>query len=140
MVKCPECGTVLNEDDKRCPKCGHKITEEKTSAREVSKNKIIAAVAVIVIIAVVGIIASGVLSGDSISSDVSQSTLNSAGENSTNTSDNTPSQYWASAKSDKFHRPTCEWAKKISEENKITYPTREDALDDGKKPCDECNP
>lgn len=48
--------------------------------------------------------------------------------------------YWSSSKSDKFHRPTCRWAQKISPYNLVTFKTREDALRTGLKPCKECKP
>ena len=49
-------------------------------------------------------------------------------------------EYWASAKSDKFHRPDCEWAQKISSKNKKVYHSRDDAIAAGNVPCEVCNP
>lgn len=39
-----------------------------------------------------------------------------------------------------FHRPECEWAKKIKSENVIKFEKREDALDLGYSPCRACKP
>ena len=67
LVKCPECGEVLAEDDVICPTCGKRISKGETkdaSSKKPSSNMIIAVIAVVVIIAVVGVVASGMLSGD----------------------------------------------------------------------------
>jgi metal binding Ada-like protein len=46
----------------------------------------------------------------------------------------------ASKGSSVFHRPDCRWARNIAEHNRVTYPTREAALADGKRPCKSCKP
>lgn len=48
--------------------------------------------------------------------------------------------YWASSKSDKFHKPACRWAQRISPQNLIMFKNREEALKAGYKPCKECKP
>ncbi|OHB73057.1 MAG: hypothetical protein A2Z25_06775 [Planctomycetes bacterium RBG_16_55_9] len=48
--------------------------------------------------------------------------------------------YVASNGSDVFHKPQCRWAKNISPENLITYQTREQAVQAGKRPCKWCDP
>lgn len=48
--------------------------------------------------------------------------------------------YVASSNSDKFHEPSCSQAKRINEENKITFSSREDALNAGYSPCGICYP
>lgn len=48
--------------------------------------------------------------------------------------------YYASVKTDKFHKPSCEWAQKISSKNLVTYDSRDDAIAAGKSPCQVCNP
>jgi phosphatidylserine/phosphatidylglycerophosphate/cardiolipin synthase-like enzyme len=48
--------------------------------------------------------------------------------------------YVASRNSGVFHRPDCKSAAKISAKNLIHYPTRDEAIQAGKKPCHECNP
>ena len=48
--------------------------------------------------------------------------------------------YWASANSNKFHYPSCEWAQKISGKNKIVFHSREEALNSGYSPCQVCGP
>jgi len=52
----------------------------------------------------------------------------------------TKDTYVASKKSQVFHKSTCSSAKRISPENLVHYKTREDAIDDGKRPCKSCNP
>lgn len=46
----------------------------------------------------------------------------------------------ASRKSAIFHKAGCESAAPISPRNLVHYKTRDEAIRDGKKPCDECNP
>ncbi|MBQ2831160.1 Ada metal-binding domain-containing protein [Methanobrevibacter sp.] len=48
--------------------------------------------------------------------------------------------YVGSVKSDKFHELSCPHVKKIKEANKITFSSRQDALDAGYTPCRTCNP
>ncbi len=144
LVKCPECGEVLAEDDVICPTCGKRISKGETkdaSSKKPSSNMIIAVIAVVVIIAVVGVVASGMLSGDaSTANDTKQNdTVNPIVEKGDSSASNA-TEYWASAKAEKFHLPTCEWAEKISDDNKIIYHSRDDAIEDGKVPCGACNP
>lgn len=46
----------------------------------------------------------------------------------------------ASKNSKVFHKPGCEAAAKISAKNVVEYASREDAIRDGKQPCQECKP
>ncbi len=46
----------------------------------------------------------------------------------------------ASRNSSVFHRPTCPSATRISERNRVTYATREEAIAAGKRPCKRCTP
>lgn len=149
MVKCPNCGAEVSSTDKRCSKCGSKIKNN-------SNNLIIGIVIAVILIAVVGIFASGVLSDNSSNNvvvnntDSGNTSVNTDSTNvSSNTSSNTDSQdggnsektvYWASAKANKFHKPSCEWAQKIKESNKIVYTSRDEAIADGRVPCGACNP
>lgn len=48
--------------------------------------------------------------------------------------------YWASSKSNKFHRPSCRWAQRISSQNLLIFKSRAEALDSGYSPCKECKP
>ena len=48
--------------------------------------------------------------------------------------------YVASAKREPFHKPSCEWAKKISPTNLETYKTRDEAIKAGHRPCKVCKP
>lgn len=144
LAKCPKCGEVLAEDDVKCPTCGKRISKSETkdtSSKKPSSNIIIAVIAVVVIIAIVGVLASGMLSGDtSTANDTKQNdTVNPIVEKGDSSGSNA-TEYWASAKAEKFHLPTCEWAEKISDDNKIIYQTRDDAIEDGKVPCGACNP
>ena len=145
MDKCPSCGAKVNASDKRCRKCGKELNTKKL---DFSSKSILAIVIVIVIIAIVGAFASGVFTNnndavDTTNDDSPSETVDSVTEDTADKSDSTDSEaseYWASAKTDKFHLPDCEWAEKISEDNKIIYDSREDAIADGKEPCNVCNP
>jgi hypothetical protein len=48
--------------------------------------------------------------------------------------------YIASKNSSVFHKPDCRSAQNISEGNRITYNSREEAIKAGKRPCKSCNP
>jgi len=48
--------------------------------------------------------------------------------------------YVGSLKSDKFHKPGCRWAKKISTKNEIYFESAEDAESKGYEPCGVCHP
>ena len=48
--------------------------------------------------------------------------------------------YIASKNSSVFHKPSCRWAQNISEENIVTYNSRDEAIKAGKRPCKSCNP
>lgn len=48
--------------------------------------------------------------------------------------------YWSSSKSNKFHKPNCRWAQKISSQNLVIFKKREDPIQAGCKPCKECKP
>jgi len=52
----------------------------------------------------------------------------------------TTGKYVGSIKSDKYHLPTCEWAEKIKDENRIWFQSEEEAIKAGYKPCSVCNP
>ncbi len=52
----------------------------------------------------------------------------------------TKDTYVASKKSRVFHKSTCSSAKRILPENLVHYKTRQDAIDDGKRPCKLCKP
>ena len=48
--------------------------------------------------------------------------------------------YVASVDRDPFHGSACKWAAKISERNLYGYDTREQAIEDGHRPCKVCRP
>ena len=48
--------------------------------------------------------------------------------------------YVGSINSNKFHDPSCTHAHKIKESNKISFSSREDALDSNYESCAICNP
>lgn len=54
--------------------------------------------------------------------------------------DSGKSIYWGSVNSNKFHWPSCEWARKIREEHRVVFKTRQEALDKGYTPCKVCKP
>lgn len=54
--------------------------------------------------------------------------------------DNGEYMYVGSKESNKFHLPTCTWAKKIASENLIQFRNRDDAVSAGYEPCGVCKP
>lgn len=48
--------------------------------------------------------------------------------------------YTASAKSDKFHLPNCSSASRISDDNRVWFETRGEAIAAGYSPCGKCQP
>jgi len=50
------------------------------------------------------------------------------------------SRYVASKSSGVFHRPECRWAQNISAENLVSYSSKDEATQDGQRPCKSCNP
>ncbi len=46
----------------------------------------------------------------------------------------------ASKSSGVFHRPDCRWAQNITGDNRLGYKTREEAIQNGKRPCKSCKP
>lgn len=56
------------------------------------------------------------------------------------TSSSSGSTFWGSSNSGKFHKPSCEWAQKISGKNKVVFHSRDEAISSGYSPCSVCNP
>ena len=49
-------------------------------------------------------------------------------------------RYVASKSSTVFHKPECRWAKNISDQNLVSYTSKDEAIKEGKRPCKTCNP
>jgi hypothetical protein len=48
--------------------------------------------------------------------------------------------FWGSKKSNKYHEPSCYWAKQIKNENRIIFQTRRDAINRNYVACKVCDP
>lgn len=48
--------------------------------------------------------------------------------------------YVASKNSEVFHEPQCRWVNRIASKNLVTYKSRNDAVNAGKRPCKICKP
>lgn len=48
--------------------------------------------------------------------------------------------YIGSVESNKYHKSTCRWAKKILEENRIYFSSKAEATGAGYSPCGTCKP
>lgn len=48
--------------------------------------------------------------------------------------------YYGSAKSNKYHSASCQWAKKTSSENLVTFKAKDEAAAKGYQPCKVCKP
>jgi len=51
-----------------------------------------------------------------------------------------PEYYIGNKNSKIFHRPDCEWAKKIAPQNKVIFKSKEEAIKAGYRPCKVCKP
>jgi hypothetical protein len=51
-----------------------------------------------------------------------------------------PLAYVGSVRMDKFHRVDCKWAKRISPENRYSFQSRAQAIEQGFAPCKVCKP
>ena len=71
------------------------------------------------------------------SSNHDNTSLNKTGPTS---SSSTAHTYVASANSNKFHEPSCSQGKRIKDSNKITFSSRDEAINAGYSPCSICNP
>ncbi len=49
-------------------------------------------------------------------------------------------EFWGSKKSNKYHYPTCGWARKINQENLVKFNSPEAAIRAGYVPCKVCKP
>lgn len=49
-------------------------------------------------------------------------------------------KYVGSVNSDKYHYPSCRWAKKIKPENRVWFKDKDDARRQGYVPCKVCKP
>jgi hypothetical protein len=49
-------------------------------------------------------------------------------------------KYVGSSKSDKYHYPSCQWAKKINPANLVTFKSAKEAKEAGYVPCKVCKP
>ena len=54
--------------------------------------------------------------------------------------DSEPGYYVASSESDVFHKPNCRYVKQIKSENKITFNSKQDAINAGYRACKVCQP
>ena len=58
----------------------------------------------------------------------------------TNSGSGDTGNYVGNINSGKFHNPSCKWAQKMTEGNKIQFSSRDDAINQGYEPCKVCNP
>ena len=59
---------------------------------------------------------------------------------SKDTSTSASGTYIGNSNSHKFHFPNCKSVGKMSEKNKITFSSRDEAIKQGYTPCKNCNP
>ena len=70
----------------------------------------------------------------------SHSTSSSSAHQESTSSGSDTGNYVGNSNSGKFHNPSCQWALKIASYNKVTFNSREDAINQGYEPCKVCNP
>lgn len=64
----------------------------------------------------------------------------STSSSSSSVSSSSSGAYIGSANSNKFHYPSCKWGKKITDNNKIIFSSRNEAINMGYQPCKVCSP
>lgn len=62
------------------------------------------------------------------------------GDGSSDSSTDYGGSYVASSNSNKFHEPSCSYAHRIKDENRVTFSSRDDAISQGYEPCGVCYP
>ncbi len=80
----------------------------------------------------------GSASGSSAST--GQSTGASSTKSSSDTVNKSEQVYVGSSKSDKYHYPSCTYAKRIKPENLVSFKSKSDAQSEGYVPCKGCKP
>jgi len=69
-----------------------------------------------------------------------KSTDTDTSSSSSSDSHSSTAKYVGNSNTYKFHYSNCKWAVKISDKNKITFNSRESAINQGYSPCKVCNP
>lgn len=54
--------------------------------------------------------------------------------------DQEDAEYIANARTGVFHRADCQYVAKMNSDNEVKYESRNDAIDDGYRPCKKCRP
>jgi methylphosphotriester-DNA--protein-cysteine methyltransferase len=49
-------------------------------------------------------------------------------------------EFWASQKSQTYHKPSCRWVAQITPEYRVRFATKDAAWAAGYKPCEVCRP
>ncbi len=78
--------------------------------------------------------------GDATTVATSSSHTDTPSGSSSNTASSSAGSYIGNANTHKFHYPTCKSVGKISEKNKVTFSSRDDAVNQGYVACKICNP
>ena len=65
---------------------------------------------------------------------------NTYSKDSSSSSSSDSGSYVGNSNTGKFHEPSCRWGQKISDNNKVTFASRNDAISQGYQPCKVCNP
>lgn len=73
-------------------------------------------------------------------SDSSSSTSSSSGTGSSSSSSGSSGSYIANANTGVFHYASCYHVDRMNEENKVSYSSRQAAINAGYRPCKDCNP
>ncbi len=65
---------------------------------------------------------------------------NSESESQASATESSGTQYYANKSSKKFHKETCIYAKRLSEDNLYICSSREQLIAEGYTPCGKCEP
>lgn len=73
-------------------------------------------------------------------SELSTSSSSGDDQDTSSSSSSNSGTFVASSNSNKFHEPYCSQAQRISDANKITFSSRDEAINAGYEPCEICYP
>jgi hypothetical protein len=162
MIKCPYCGTENIEGQKLCKSCKRFLIPVEISRKpdkplpsfnpssvgikdtwNKQRKSVNAGIGILGVCFLGIIIILGIVGISSLNDKINHPTTTETAPQisySSSSSTSVPGGYIANSNSGKFHVASCKWVGEMSEEHKVYYSSREDAIKAGYVPCKVCNP